>query len=515
MTRRHLLLAAAQAGGVSFGYRLMEELALVNKPEPTDLDALIGATPKKATVLILGAGIGGMCAAHELEQLGFQCTLLEARHRTGGRCYTVRRGDVVEETGLTQRCEFEPGAYFNPGPTRIPYWHSTIDYCRKFNVALAPWVNVNHATYIYQAQTGKHKGQKIRVQDAIADTTGYMAELAARSVSAGQLDAPLSADEKAAVLRYIGQFGFLDRDGRYRGSERRGYASFAGAGPGKSEFAAPYPFADLFGAGMGNYFQFIDGNDQQMTMLEIVGGVDNLAKAFQAHLRSPIHFGCEVTNIRTSTTGVTITYKDAGGKLVSQSADYCICTIPLTVLRKIPANFDAPTQAAIRSAFYANSVKVAHEFRRRFWEEDERIFGGISWTDQPIGQVIYPSHHFFSKSGVLVNYSLGFSQALSGLPVDKRVQAALEMTAKIHPQAPKEVKSGVTLSWAGVPFNQGAFVSWEFTPNGEAGYQLLCQPQGRVYFAGEHASRIASWMAGAIESARFVVKNIAVAAQAG
>jgi monoamine oxidase len=164
---------------------------------------------------------------------------------------------------------------------------------------------------------------------------------------------------------------------------------------------------------------------------------------------------------------------------------------------------------------YPNSTKVATEYKRRFWEEDERLFGGITWTDLPIGQVIYPSHNYFSKSGVLVNYTLGRNGGqLAGMEVDKRVQAALGMMSQIHPQAPKEFKSGVTLSWAKVPFNEGAFVSWEFTPNGEEAYQQMCKPQGRLYFAGEHASRITTWMAGAIESARFAVKKVAIQAQA-
>ena len=516
MTRRDLLLLAAKAYGVNFAYGLMEDLSMVVKPEPTDLNSLKGQTDKKAKVLILGAGIAGMCAAYELEQLGYQCVLLEARHRTGGRCYSIRHGDVPEETGLKQVCEFDRGAFFNPGPTRIPHWHITIDYCRKFNVALAPWININEGAYVYQSNVGKLKGQKIRLRDAIADTTGYMAELVSRSVKAGQADVALSDDEKSQVLSYLSRYGFLDRDGKYTGRQRRSYKSFAGAGPLQSEYEAPYPMADLFGSGMGNYFHFVNANDQQSTMLEVVGGVDKLARAFESHIKSPVHFGCQVAEVKTSSVGVTVAYKDPHGHAHELKADFCICTIPLTVLKKIPANFDKATATAVANARYANSTKVATEYKRRFWEEDERIFGGISWTDMPIGQVIYPSHDFFSKSGVLVNYTMGPNGSqLAAMPVDKRKVAALEMTSKIHSQAPQEFCSAVTLSWNNVPFSEGAFAMGEFAPGGEDAYQLLCKPQGRLYFAGEHASRITAWMAGAIESARFAVKQVTVEAQRG
>ena len=51
------------------------------------------ATPVVDTdVLVVGAGIAGLAAATELEQLGKSCILVEARSRIGGRVFT--------ETGL-------------------------------------------------------------------------------------------------------------------------------------------------------------------------------------------------------------------------------------------------------------------------------------------------------------------------------------------------------------------------------------------------------------------------------
>ena len=51
----------------------------------------------------------------------------------------------------------------------------------------------------------------------------------------------------------------------------------------------------------------------------------------------------------------------------------------------------APMKAAIDAVPYASVVKIGLQFRRRFWEEDEHIFGGISYTDLPIRQIGYPS----------------------------------------------------------------------------------------------------------------------------
>ena len=60
-------------------------------------------------ILILGAGLAGLTTAYELEKLGYTCTILEARSRTGGRCWTVRDGSVGEETGGTQTASFDDG----------------------------------------------------------------------------------------------------------------------------------------------------------------------------------------------------------------------------------------------------------------------------------------------------------------------------------------------------------------------------------------------------------------------
>lgn len=55
-----------------------------------------------------------------------------------------------------------------------------------------------------------------------------------------------------------------------------------------------------------------------------------------------------------------------------------------------------------RSAAYGASVKSGLQFKRRFWEQDDGIYGGISFTNQPNALIGYPNFNFFSKGkGVL------------------------------------------------------------------------------------------------------------------
>ena len=53
-------------------------------------------------------------------------------------------------------------------------------------------------------------------------------------------------------------------------------------------------------------------------------------------------------------------------------------------------------QAAIDAVPYAPAVKIGLQFKRRFWEEDEAIYGGISFTDLPIQQIAYPNRRLQS-----------------------------------------------------------------------------------------------------------------------
>ena len=79
--------------------------------------------------------------------------------------------------------------------------------------------------------------------------------------------------------------------------------------------------------------------------------------------------------------------------------------MPLPVVAALRvADFEPDVKTAIAAVPYAAAGKIGLQFSRRFWEEDDAIFGGISKTDQEIAQIVYPSSGYLGAKGVLIGY---------------------------------------------------------------------------------------------------------------
>jgi len=509
LSRRQLLRMIGAAAGGSAMYQAMSTLGFAaESPYQGPID-LQGA-PRGASVVILGAGMAGMTAAYELRNAGYQVQVLEYNARAGGRNWTLRGGDRYTELGgHTQQCEFDKDLYINPGPWRIPYHHhGMMHYTKLLGIPLEPFFQVNYNAYLHSS--GAFGGKPQRYREVKADYQGHVAELLAKATQQHSLDASVTKEDQEMLLESLRRWGALDSNYTYvssdASSERRGYEKNPGGGLSARPIPSkPIALHDILDSGLWSGVANGDGLAMQTALFQPAGGMGRIGEAFGKELGPLVRYNAKVTDIHQDDRGVTVTFTDVRSPAAPQTAraDWCLCTIPLPILAQISMNVGQDMASAISAVPYTSAIKAGLQFKRRFWEEDEKIYGGITYTDLPINNIGYPNSGFQSGGkGVLLGAYIWGLKAMefTAMTPPERVQKVVDYGSQIHPQYHKEFENGVAVAWHRAPFSLGCFGMWT-TATRAKHYDNLCQIDGRIALAGEHASFIGGWQEGAVTSA--------------
>ena len=514
MSRRDLLTMVGYAAGASAMYTAMAGMGYAGTSSwegPLKLEG----DPKGASVLILGAGLAGMTAAYELGKAGYKVQVLEYRERAGGRCWTLHGGDTYTELGgFKQEVKFAEGNYLNGGPWRIPTVHYAIlDYCKRFGVKLEPFIQQNYYAYLHNSEAFEGKPQRFR--EIQADYRGQIAELLAKAVHQDKLDELVTDEDAALLVESLKSYGVLNDDLEYVKSDKvsgyRGWAVMPGGGDDpKAEPSEIISLKDILEGRLWKDLLVGETIDHQQAIFQPVGGMEEIANAFAREIGDVVTYNAKVIRINGSDDGVEAVYVDANGgtEETSVKADYCICTIPFSILGQIENNFSSGMKNAIDGVYYEASIKVGLEFKRRFWEQDDHIYGGISYTNLPITLISYPSTDFFSDGpAVLLGcYSWGAAAyQFSAIAPEDRIEHALEYGSQVHPQYRDEFTSGVSVAWHRVPWVLGCYGIWR---DHEANYPDAVKMDQRTLMAGEHMSELPAWQEGAILSGLNAVKRL-------
>ncbi len=437
--------------------------------------------------------MAGLVAAYELLRAGHDPLILEAQHRVGGRIQTIRD-------------PFAPGLYAEAGAMRIPQAHTlTLAYVEKFGLAVAPFaMNNPHAFYHLH-------GQLMRIADADADPTRLTPGLGDRE--ADQTVARLwtaALQPITSKLESEGESAWSEIAGRYDAYSVREFLEVSNW-PEEAielfgllwnqEALMNFSFMELLREEVGRFYT---------DMVQIEGGMDRLPRAFLPALGDRIRFSARMTAIDQTPDEVIVHYRTPAGRAQARS-DYAIITVPFSVLRHVETlkPFSRPKQRAIRQLHYDASAKIFFQCRRRFWEEDDGIFGGGTVTDLPIRNLYYPEHGRDTRRGVLLaSYTWSEdAQRWGSLTPEDRITQALENVALIHPQILETFEFGTSKMWHHDEFAGGAFAL--FDPGQQTLlHEAIIAPEGRIHFAGEHASLTHAWIQGAIESGLRVAHEV-------
>jgi monoamine oxidase len=447
--------------------------------------------PKK--VIVIGAGMAGLAAAYELTQAGHDVTLLEARTRAGGRVYTLRES-------------FSDGMYAEAGAMYVYDHHDwTMRYIKLLDIALDPVVPPTLASLLYL------RGHRIEMKPGKNvewpfDLTPEEKKLGQREMwlkyvgpalkELGNDAAPDWPPDSLKKYDRITFWEFLRRQGASPDAVallRLGLADLLGDG------AASVSALDLLRESAHR--------EMMRQMYTIRGGSDLFPKAFAARLGDKIRYGAPVIKIEHDACGVRVIGVQAGARQ-TLTADHLICALPFSVLKHIDLSprFSPEKQRAMEELLYTSVTRVYLQTKKRLWLDEGLT--GQALTNLPIMSIYNRTPNQPVTRGILESYTAGAqARRLAAMNESERIRSTLEQMVQVHPALGENFERGTSKCWDEDQWTRGAY-AW-FKP-GQMSSLLppIARPEGRVHFAGEHASAWPGWMQGALESGHRAAREI-------
>jgi monoamine oxidase len=440
-------------------------------------------------VIIIGAGLGGVSCAYELQNAGIDITVLEARSRPGGRVRTYR-------DPFADNLYAEMGAEYVDSSDEYAR-----KYCKEFGLDILP-AKLYDGIYV--------RGKKYDM----ADFKTFKQQLPYDGTVGGKLF--------GQEFEYVRHWVEKIKDPNDIPSDVMKLDRMSAAQLLRKE-GAPKDIIELY-----TYTNATESTctPDQMSALNMVfghfyasafsentmegrifGGNDQLPKRFAKEIASNLKYNCPVKKISHNKKGVEVSFEESG-KLTAMSADRCVIAMPLTILRKtkITPYFSDEKMHCIRKQSYGEVMKIAMQFKRRIWDEQGSV-GQRVFTDTPLRRVYHFSIDQPGPRGILLSFTSGSPAAKVGNMCEQpRLRVARETATELWPETPYVWESGISKYWNEDPWMQGSYTyvspgQWDFI-------DILAQPEEKVHFAGEHTSEFHSSMNGAIESGVRASKEI-------
>lgn len=391
-------------------------------------------------VVVVGAGIAGLGAAKSLANQGAQVTVLESRDRIGGRIST----------------DWSMGAPFEVG---------------------AGWIHGPAGDNPVKEMSDAANAQYFVTDDDNLEVFGSNGEV----LSDSRIDRLVGAWED--VLEYIEEeYDWGDKrslvqaikgyNGRYLDDPDVVWAFSA-----FTEFSKGGPIEDL-SAHLFNWDEAFDGVDVVLTT-----GYDEILK--------PLATGLD---IRFSQAVTGISYDDSAGVTVETrqetiEADYCICTVPLGVLKRGGIAFDPPLpgsyQDSIEDLGFGTVTKIAMKFEEPFWDTDTQYFGVLT---EPKGRWNYwMNYRTFSPENILLGLSFGsYAPVADRMSREEMTDDAMAVLRDVWGDKVTQPTQVLTTHWLEDPHAYGTY-TYPTPRNVRDDFDDLADGiDDRLFLAGEH-----------------------------
>ncbi|MFA0964375.1 flavin monoamine oxidase family protein [Roseivirga sp. BDSF3-8] len=471
----------------------------VGKTAPESFNGI----PQGATVGIIGGGMAGLYSALILKSRGVNFHVLEASSRLGGRVYTYRFNE-------------KPNQYFEAGAMRLPDIpeqepvFNLIDY---LNERVSPDMKIDRIRYVLYDDDGNRVNvnstrnsdggiMSVKYANTNPAELGFILKPEDQGKTATELlneviqpfvDMLEKDFEKGfqAIIQYddYSFYSYLQMEAGWY-NDKINYVETMTSQTNQFQNSFTELIIENIDFSQANWYSIANGMDRLPNACAEVVGYDNIT------LDAPVN-----TIQYTDDGRVRVFY---GSDYKYKTFDYVIAAVPPAVLKMlvVPQWSSSKTQA-IRSLHFEPLYKIGMRFKTRFWEKVKNpSFGGQSISDLPSRWFVYPSYGFGDDDeGVLLLYSwMTDAYVWLAYSEEERQRIALRDLQAMYPEVKlfDQFIESFDVSWSqkwatgDAMFYPGQFRNL---------FNIARQPEGRVFFAGEHLSVHHTWIVGALDSA--------------
>ena len=453
-------------------------------------------------VVVAGAGLAGLSAAHELSRAGARVTLIDAREYAGGRVRTIR--------------DFAAGQHAELGGEFVePEHKELLALCSEFGLRLVRVLRSGF-THRFRDEHGTYHLSRTAPWDALAET---LSPLIGRYKIAG-------GDHSADAVREMATLSLRDylRQSNAPQKVHPMATALRGFFLADPDAISVLPVVEQFAKG---------GSPTQTEFFRIEGGNDRLVDALVRETPARLLLRHVIRAVAHAVDRVVVSVTDDAGLAREIEGDYLVMTLPASTLREVEMRPALPEhqQHAIRRLSYGRATKaLVQSSSNLFGSRHARAFA----TDGPVGTFWDGGEPLDVAGDKPLDVARGREQGTDASivvflaggsaagPVREMAAAGgAALLSEFCWLVPSERSESRRLGMNRAPVTAVHLGDWTADPWARGGYAfidpgfdpawrpLLAKRAGRVVFAGEHTSeRWQGYMNGAVETGQRAAREL-------